>query len=462
MSIHQSGDRSQLDPLNQQPCVLPSIQIRTSTTLYDLTQGEERHQSWFGAQLLRMDCYPVLKNVAHVEEFIIAHKDSLPAVAAAQAMATLQAVGKWIARREYDTAHCALDNFAKTTLVLPENSVGRAMLELVRAQVSALAKECPLSSSVDFSKCAETLLKQVTENRETAGVFQAQALCASQSIRLDNLDHSAKIERLSAAVTTFRALPDPEKLSVLSELNDLTASLFEYFPLSLRNERHQILQQIHSATNSKELYQSAPIASKFQIDLNLLLMASYSPEFHLTLSGSEPELHSRVEALGRQVVESCFHELGTPGSSHKPLFSDIQRVAKLCRDHELFNLAYTIADCLYHRMDLNRLQHRDTLLYAASVRLTSRPHIQDAFDTLPSTKELKELTRRDFARDRDAIDQIELLYGELLLFAEPGTYDRQHIQMQVLVTEDIATRKGVKNSVRLRALKLLEELYDSQ
>jgi hypothetical protein len=96
------------------------------------------------------------------------------------------------------------------------------------------------------------------------------------------------------------------------------------------------------------------------------------------------------------------------------------------------------------------------------VRLTSRPHIQEATEKLPSTKELKDLTRRDFARDRDATDQLELLYGELLLLADPGTYDRQHIQLQRIVTEDIITRKGVKDSVRLRAVQLLEELYEYQ
>jgi hypothetical protein len=462
MSTHQTGDRSQIDPLKQQSLVLPAIQIRTSTTLHDLTQGEDRTLSWYGAKLLRMDCFPALQTLAHVEECIIADTDSLPAAVAAQAMSSLQAIGKWIARREYDDASCALNAFAEKAIALPDGSTGRALLELLRAQVGALARDFPLSSAVELSTHAEVLLKQATSTSQSVAIFQAQALSASQSISLDHLDHATKIERFSRAVATFHALPDQEKQSVLSQLNDLTVSLLGYFPVSLRAQRQQILHQIHNASGSEELYRSAPAEHRFQLDLNLLLMASYSPQFHLTLSGNDPELHSRVEALAKQVLESCCHELGKPTSSHQPLFIDIQRVAKLCRDHECFELAYTIADALYHRMDLNRLQHRDILLYAASVRLTSRPHIQEAAEKLPSTKELKDLTRRDFARDRDAIDQLELLYGELLLLADPGTYDRQHIQLQRIVTEDIIARKGVKDSVRLRAVQLLEELYEYQ
>jgi hypothetical protein len=86
----------------------------------------------------------------------------------------------------------------------------------------------------------------------------------------------------------------------------------------------------------------------------------------------------------------------------------------------------------------------------------------DNSEELPSLKELRDLSRQDFRGDREAIDEIELTYGELLTLRDSETRDGEAIKYQTKITEEIAGRKGVKESVRLRALDLLQELYDYQ
>jgi hypothetical protein len=463
MSSYQpEHNNSHLQPAAPQNLILPAGQRRTPTTLYELTQGEDRTMPWFGPKLLRMECFPALKTLADVEQFVIAQKDQIPFTTSLSAMSSLRDVGILITRCEYDQATLALDRFSESQKLLPPGSRSEALLALLRAQVASLAKQVPLSTCVELSLQAEGLLKQLTLNTPSASLFQAQALSARQSVSLDSINHTTKVECFAKAVETFSALADPEKLSVLAEINNLTVALFEYFPLSLREERQKILHNIHAATSSNELYLTASVPHRFQLDLNIVMMACYSPSFHLTLSGNEAQLHKQLEALGQQIVESSQSILGNETPAHQPLFRDIQRVAKLCRDNELFELAHTIADCLYYRMDLNRLQHRDILLYGAAVMLTSRPYIHERNNKLLSSKELRDSIRRDFKADSDALDQIELLYGDLLLLSDLEMYDRQHIQLQQIVTEDIISRKGVKDSVRLRAIQLLEELLEYQ
>jgi hypothetical protein len=159
-------------------------------------------------------------------------------------------------------------------------------------------------------------------------------------------------------------------------------------------------------------------------------------------------------------------------------------------------MAYAITDHLCGTAGLNRLQQRDTLLESSCLRLLVVPEVvletSDAEPLHPDLvllmrripqrstptglKEIRDVARRSFHGDQDALDRLEIAFGTAirevaLKLPLPGStiddlptdthsmpYPLSQIGPQIMTLKEIVRRKGVSEVVKQEASLLLEDL----
>jgi hypothetical protein len=234
-------------------------------------------------------------------------------------LSSLEQVGTFTARCEYDLALSALNAHTIDPLILPETGKPRATLELLRARLALDAKQCDRLDSLTIAEGALTRLQQCTPQGTQQDIFQAETLVAILSAtrakgapleprqdwgkRLEYL--RTAVDNFGSAATTFLQLSDHDKLGSIGYCKELVLALLDTYPSAQKDLRSAILHQLHDAISSPGLDTHASPEQRFQLELTLLSMAHSSADLLFKAWGSDPGKFNGVSARTRKTCASA-------------------------------------------------------------------------------------------------------------------------------------------------------------